>query len=79
MSRGKHLSLEEARKAGQIDQFCKEHPIEDAHPQGHERFKMLMDAAIKGSPIGAETSGPGSSEDCSDTQTPQGTSEDDGG
>ena len=28
MSRGKHLSLEEARKAGQIDQFCKEHPSE---------------------------------------------------
>lgn len=26
MSRGKHLSLEEARKSGQIKQFCKEHP-----------------------------------------------------
>ena len=25
MSRGKYLSLEEARKAGLIDQFCKEH------------------------------------------------------
>ena len=28
MSRGVYLSLEEARKAGQIDQFCKEHPSE---------------------------------------------------
>ena len=26
MSRGKHLSLEEARKADQLKQFCKEHP-----------------------------------------------------
>ena len=28
MSRGKYLSLEEARKASQIDQFGKEHPSE---------------------------------------------------
>ena len=26
MSRGKYLSLEEARKADQLKQFCKEHP-----------------------------------------------------
>lgn len=28
MSRGKHLSLEEARPTDQIDRFCKEHPSE---------------------------------------------------
>ena len=28
MSRGKYLSLEEARKTRQIDRFCKEHPSE---------------------------------------------------
>lgn len=28
MADGKHLSLEEARKAGKLDQFCKEHPTE---------------------------------------------------
>ncbi len=28
MSRGKYLSLEEARRLGQIDQFCKGHPSE---------------------------------------------------
>ena len=28
MSRGKHLSLEEARKAKQLDRFAKEHPSE---------------------------------------------------
>ncbi len=32
MSRGKYLSLEEARKGGKLDQFAKEHPIEDLHP-----------------------------------------------
>ncbi len=26
MARGKYLSLEEARRSGKIDQFCKEHP-----------------------------------------------------
>lgn len=26
MARGKYLSLEEARRMGQLDQFCKEHP-----------------------------------------------------
>jgi hypothetical protein len=28
MSRGKYLSLEEARKAKQLDRFAKEHPTE---------------------------------------------------
>ncbi len=38
MSRGKHLSLEEARKQGLLDQFAKEHPNEvDA-----ERFERLL-------------------------------------
>ncbi len=37
MARGKYLSLEEARKAGQLDQFAKEHPIEDVHPQARPR------------------------------------------
>ncbi len=32
MARGRYLSLEEARKSGKLDQFAKEHPIEDLHP-----------------------------------------------
>ncbi len=32
MSRGKYLSLEEARKSRKLDQFAKEHPIEDVQP-----------------------------------------------
>ena len=26
MARGRYLSLEEARRSGKIEQFCKEHP-----------------------------------------------------
>ncbi len=44
MSRGKHLSLEEARKKGLLEQFAKEHPNEaDA-----ERFERLLEAMAKG-------------------------------
>jgi hypothetical protein len=28
VTQGKYLSLEEARKAGKLDRFCKEHPSE---------------------------------------------------
>lgn len=46
MSRGKHLSLEEARKAGQLDQFAKEHSATaDA-----DRFDRLAKAMAKGKP-----------------------------
>ncbi len=48
MARGKYLSLEEARKAGQLDQFAKEHPIEDVHSQPRSRFKRLLEAAATG-------------------------------
>ncbi len=50
MARGKYLSLEEARKAGQLDQFAKEHPIEDVHPQAHP--EELQAAAFCGGPGG---------------------------
>lgn len=44
MSRGKHLSLEEARKNGLLDQFAREHPNEtDA-----ERFERLLKAMANG-------------------------------
>lgn len=49
MSRGRYLSLEEARKAGKLDQFAKEHPsVGDG-----ALFNALSDAMItgrKGSP-----------------------------
>ncbi len=44
MLRGKHLSLEEARKEGLLDQFAMKHPNEtDA-----ERFDRLMKAMASG-------------------------------
>lgn len=44
MSRGKHLSLEEARKEKQLDQFAKEHPSEETKPG---RFDALLEAMAK--------------------------------
>ena len=46
MARGKYLNLEEARKLGKIDQFCKEHPSEgDA-----DLFYCLLNAAAHSEP-----------------------------
>ncbi len=76
MSRGKLLSLEEARngeKPGEsIEQFCKEHPSQADGPT----FNRLLDAMARGTLEGGETSVPGASEDCSGIQTRPGTSED---
>ena len=46
MSRGKHLSLEEARKLKQLDRFAKEHPSTG----DHKRFERLLDAMTHGEP-----------------------------
>ena len=75
MSRGKLLSLEEARKGqtkgASIKRFCKEHPS-----QADGRFWPLLEAAAKGLPTSGQTSTQAASEDCSGTRTRQGTSED---
>ena len=53
MSRGKHLSLEEARKLGQLDQFAREHPATgDA-----DAFERLAKRMAKGKPP-RQTEGP---------------------
>ncbi len=46
MARGKYLSLEEARRSGKIERFCKEHPSE----ADRERFEWLLDAVCRGKP-----------------------------
>lgn len=60
MARGKYLSLEEARRGGQLTQFAKEHPSEgDA-----ELFDRLLRAMAAGKTQSeAETSGEETSED----------------
>ncbi|MDA1326156.1 MAG: hypothetical protein O3C34_15580 [Proteobacteria bacterium] len=70
MARGKYLSLEEARKAGNLKQFAKEHPS-----QADERIWPLM-RAVTGSPKAGGTSDRDVSEDCTGTQIPPDTSED---
>jgi hypothetical protein len=46
MSRGKHLSLEEARKLKQLEQFAKEHPREG----DKEAFDKLLKSMASGKP-----------------------------
>jgi len=72
MSRGKYLSLEEARQTGQIERFCKEHPSK----ADRKRFEALLDAMTKGSATADQTSAPASSEGYTETRTRRGTSED---
>lgn len=51
MSRGKHLSLEEARKENELDQFAKEHPSEG----NQEAFDALFIAMTKKKPTTEKT------------------------
>ena len=46
MARGKYLSLEEARRMGRLDQFCKEHPSTG----DWDRFNRLFEAMAHGGP-----------------------------
>ena len=65
MSTGKYLSLEEARKTGQLDRFIKEHPS-----KADERFRPLLDAMTTKKQSESETSTPAASGSCNETQTP---------
>ena len=76
MSRGKYLSLEEALKGGNLDQFASEHPIGDRHPRARSRFKTVLKAMARGTLEDRQTSVPGTSGGCSGTRTRPGTSED---
>ena len=46
MARGKYLSLEEARRKGKVDQFCKEHPSTG----DWNKFDRLFEAMANGEP-----------------------------
>ncbi len=76
MARGKYLSLEEARKSGKLDRFCKEHPSEG----DEELFDRLLDAMAHGEPPSprrkakaARTSSRDDGADRTETQTRRGT------
>ena len=69
MSRGKYLSLEEARKNGALDRFAKEHPAN----ANRERFKRLLEAMSQGVLEEAETSKPDHRASSNETRTRRGT------
>ncbi len=60
MSRGKHLSLEEARRSGQLDRYAKEHPATG----DQDRFNAVLKAMASGKkPEAAGKEGEDASED----------------
>ena len=69
MSRGKYLSLEEARQMGKLAQFCKEHPTQAER----DRFAALLDLMSQGALVEEETSQPGLSAGSNETRTRQDT------
>ena len=69
MSRGKYLSLEEARQSGKLAQFCKEQQAEAERP----RFLALLDLMSKGELEAKETSWTDASEGSTGIQTRQDT------
>lgn len=71
MSIGKHISLEEARKAKKLDRFAKAHETKAAK----DAFFGLLDRMTKSQSTSGQTSTGASSEGYSGTQTPPGTSQ----
>jgi hypothetical protein len=69
MSRGKYLSLEEARKSGALDRFAKEHPME----ADRDRFERLLNAMSQGALEEEETSNPDRRANSNGTRTRRGT------
>jgi hypothetical protein len=69
MSRGKYLSLEEARKTNKLDHFADEHPSN----ADRDRFKRLLDAMSQGVLEEAETLKPDRRAGSNGTQTRRGT------
>jgi len=69
MSRGKYLSLEEARKSGKLDRFAKEHPSE----ADRNRFNRLLDAMSRGVLEGEKTSPRERAAGSNGTRTPRDT------
>ena len=56
MARGKYLSLEEARKSGKIEQFCKEHPSEGDWDVFDRTFDAMAGPKAKSSSKAQRTS-----------------------
>lgn len=68
MSRGKYLSLEEARTKGLLDRFAKEHPSTG----DKDAFDDILDGLIKNPSKASETSSRARRAHSNDTRTRQG-------
>lgn len=69
MSRGKYLSLEEARESGDFKRFCEQHPSEAERA----RFLKLLTLMSQGALEGEGTSERDRAASSSETRTRQGT------
>jgi hypothetical protein len=69
MSRGKYLSLEEARESGDFKRFCDEHPSQ----ADRDRFLALLQAMSQGALEEEETSPRDDDEGSTGTRTHRGT------
>ena len=76
MARGKYLSLEEARRSGKVDQFCKEHPSKGDWKLFDNALDVMAGPEAKSSSRAERTSSRGRGASCSGTRTRRGTSKD---
>ena len=76
MARGKYLSLEEARRSGKIEQFCKEHPSKGDWQRFDDAFDAMAGPDAKSSSRAERTSSRERGVSCSGTRTRRGTSKD---
>jgi|GEM_PF-4711609 len=63
------MNLKEATKAGKLDEFVKEHEVNDPEPDGWERFWVLL-TLMTGNLTSAETSDEVVCEGSGEIQTP---------
>ncbi len=75
MARGKYLSLEEARKKGQLDRFCKEHPSKGDWNAFDAAMDSIAGPEAKSSSRAVRTSSRARGASSSGTRTRRGTSE----
>ena len=73
MSRGKYLSLEEARQSEKIEQFCKEHPSKGDWNQFDAMMDWFSGPEAKSSSRAVRTSSRGRGASSSGTRTRRGT------
>ena len=70
------MNLKEALKLGRLEQFAKEHEIEDPRPDNWARFQRLFELMASGKPASEAASDVEPSEDYDETRTHPNSSKD---